>query len=165
VRQQAALALGDIGLSAQAALPALERHSRRVLPDVSSRAAWSALGDVAPSGVRGWLWKFWCEVPFFPLVAILLALFVTGIVYPRLLSIRGRDWDPSAFAPPAWFPAASGLVAAVFLAFALVDILGERFTIEADVWALAIGAWCGGACSFSLSLRRRAASAPPSTRG
>ena len=43
--------------------------------------------------------------------------------------------------------------------FPLVDVLGERFTIEADVWALAIGAWCGGACSFSLSLRRRAASA------
>ena len=70
--------------------------------------------------------------------------------------------------PPAWFPAAVGLLAAAFLAFALVDLSGERFTVEADVWALALGVWCAGACLLSLWLRRRAALAaasPGRTRG
>lgn len=165
VRQQAALALGDVGLSAKAALPALERLSRRSPADGSTRAAWNALGDVAPGGVRGWLWKFWYEVPFLPLAVILLAPLVIGIVYPRLLGRRERDSDPSASAPPAWFPAAAGLAAAAFLAFALVDLGGERFTVETDVWALAIGVWCAGACALSLWLRRRAAAVPAPTRG
>ena len=163
VRQQAALALGDIGLSAHAALPALERLSQRTPADESSRAAWNALGDVAPTGVRGWASKFWYEVPFLPFAAILLAPFVIGVVYPRLLTLPARgvtDWDPSAFVPPAWFPVAAALVAAVFLAFALLDMLGERFSFEADVWALAIGAWCSGALFLSLWLRRLTATRP-----
>ena len=63
LRQQAALALGDIGLAAAPAVPILGRLARRSPPDASSRAAMNALGDVAPSGVVGWFWKVWYEVP------------------------------------------------------------------------------------------------------
>jgi hypothetical protein len=165
VRQQTTLALGDIGLSAKAALPALEKLSRRTPPDGSTRAAMTALSDVSPEGVSGWLWKFWYEVPLLPSIVILLAPFVIGVVYPRLLGSRENFSDfSSVFSPPAWFPVATAFVAAVFLAFALADLGGERFTIEADVWASAIGVWSAGACFLSIWLRRRTATAPPATR-
>ncbi|MDL2717382.1 MAG: HEAT repeat domain-containing protein [Acidobacteriota bacterium] len=161
VRQQAALALGDIGLAAVPALPALEKLAGRSPPDLSSRAATNALGDVAPAGVRGWLWKFWYEIPFLPLFVIVLAPLVIGVLYPRLLAQRDPRENPLDLVPPAWFPVSVGFFAAIFFAFALFDLCGERFTVEADVWALALGAWCAGACSFSIWLGRRAAGRKP----
>jgi hypothetical protein len=160
VRQQAALALGDIGLAAKAALPALERLAQHAPPDGSSRAAWNALGDVAPGGVRGWSWKLWYEIPLLPFAAILLAPFVIGVFYPRLLGSEGEASVTLSLVPPAWFPAAAGAVAVASLAFALVDLGGARFTVEADVWALAVGVWCAGACLFSLWLRGKQAPTP-----
>ena len=157
VRQQAALALGDIGLAAASAAPELLTLARRTPPDTSSRAAWGALGDVAPGGVGGWLAKIWYETPLLPVVIIVLVPFLVGAFYPRFL----KDQEPAtraAVAPPPWLAPAAGALAVPCLAFALLDLAGARFTVEADVWALAAAVFWLGVSALARWLRRRAGS-------
>ncbi len=103
VRQQAALALGDIGLAAAPAVPILGRLARRSPPDASSRAAMNALGDVAPSGVVGWFWKVWYEVPLLAVILIVLVPLVARSRLPGHLGPPGREARAPVSVPPAPF--------------------------------------------------------------
>ena len=161
VRQQAALALGDVGLAAAPAVPALAHLARRSPPDSSSRAAMNAFGDVQPAGVGGWFWKIWYEVPLLAVAMIVLVPLVGGGICLRLLAVRARDGDPPIPAPPGWVPLSAAVVAVFFIARGTLDLRGERFAVEADVWLIALGVWATGACFLALRLRRRASLAPP----
>ena len=154
VRQQAALALGDIGLAAAPAVPILGRLARRSPPDASSRAAMNALGDVAPSGVVGWFWKVWYEVPLLAAGVIVLVPLAAGVVCPRIAGRLVREGGGSP-TPPGWIAPTAALSAAAFVALGVVDLLGERFTIETDVWLVALGTWCAGAALLAVWLRWR----------
>ncbi len=158
VRQQAALALGDVGLAAAPAVPILARLARRSPPDTSSHAAMNALGDVAPSGVVGWFWKVWYEVPLLAAILIVLVpLFGAGMC-GNFAATRAKEPDTPVFAPPApLFLLLAGVLAIALFALGFVDLLGARFTVEADVWAIALGLWCAGAALLAAWLRRRAA--------
>lgn len=157
VRQQAALALGDIGLASAPAVPILGRLARRSPPDTSSRAAMNALGDVAPSGVVGWFWKVWYEVPLLAVILIVLVpLFGAGMC-GNLAAARAKKPETPVFVPPAPFFLVAGVLAVALLALGSVDLLGARFTVEADVWALALGFWSAGAVAVGAWIRRRAA--------
>jgi hypothetical protein len=160
VRQQAAFALGDVGLQAAAAAPALEKLARRSPPDASSRAASSALGDVAPLGLSGWLLKIWYETPLAPAIGLLLAALAALVVQPRYFAMRTPE-DLRRIVPPAWVAPVAAACAAALLAFGLTDLLGARFTVEADVWAIFAGVWSADAAWFSLGLRRRAGAPSP----
>ena len=158
VRQQAAQALGDVGLAASAAAPALERLAKLSPPDSSSHAARNALGDVAPYGLSGWAWKIWYETPLAPALVLLFGVLAAVVFYPRGLRRQSPE-DLLSISPPSWVAPATAAAAAVFLAFALTDLLGERFTVEADVWALAAGGWSSCAAGVSMWIRRQAARA------
>ena len=162
VRQQAAQALGDVGLAASAAAPALERLAKLSPPDSSSHAARNALGDVAPYGLSGWAWKIWYETPLAPALVLLFGVLAAAVFYPRGLRRQSPE-DLLGLSPPAWVPPAAAVAAAVFLAFALTDLLGERFTVEADVWALAAGVWASCVAGVSTWIRRRAGLRPPAS--
>ena len=154
VRQQAALSLGDIGLAAEPAIPALETVAHRTPFDSSSHAARNALGDVAPEGLKGWLWKLWYEIPLLALIMIVLELLELGLLYPKFFRRKETAGDPVAV-PPAGVALGAGLLGIAMLAFGAVDLLGERFTVEADVWLLALGIWFTGASLLTIRLRRR----------
>jgi hypothetical protein len=109
-RTPASFQLGTVGAPVVPLLTGLLDHDKE---RVRQQAA-LALGDVAPAGLRGWLWKLWYEVP-------LLALIIGPAV----------------------------------LAFAALDLLGERFTVEGDLWLVALGIWFTGASLLTICLRRR----------
>ncbi len=164
VRQQAALALGDIGLAAAPAVPILARLARRSPPDGSSRAAMNALGDVDPSGLQGWFWKVWYEVPLLAVTLIVLVpLFGAGMC-GNLAAARAKEPDTPVFVPPAPLFLVAGVLAVALLALGFVDLLGARFTVEADVWALALGLWFVGAVAVGAWVRRQAFVSPASSR-
>ncbi len=159
VRQQAALALGDIGMAAAPAVPALVKLARRSPPDASSHAAMNALGDVAPSGFAGWFWKVWYEVPFAAVALIVLAPLVAGIACPRIARNRPAGEDPWRLVPPLWASAIAAVVALWFLVPALRELLGAHADVDGDLWQVAIGVWCAGGIALAAILRRRAARA------
>ena len=156
VRQQAALALAEIGLRATPARSALERLAKRTPQDKSTRAASSALGDVAPAGVRGWLMKAWYELPFVAVFLILVAPFLFGVFYPRRLA-NEEPASRALLAPGPGFPPSTGLRGWRALGSHSRTFFGELFTVDADVWALAAGVYCLGACGLWIWLRGREA--------
>ncbi len=165
VRQQAAFALGDIGMAAAPAVTALEKLARRSPPDASSRAAMNSLGDVAPSGFAGWFWKVWYEVPFAAVVLIVLVPLVAGIACPRSARNRPAGEDPWRLVPPLWASAIAAVVALWFLVPALRELLGAHADVEGDLWQIAMGVWCVGGIALAANLRRRAAQGPRQATG
>jgi hypothetical protein len=161
VREQAALALGDVGLAAAPAVPALARLARRSPPDASSRAAMNALGDVAPSGLPGWFWKIWYEVPLLAVILLVLSPVLAARICGNLArSLAEKPETPIPAPPPAAALVLAGAAAVLLLAIGLTDLLGTRLTIESDVWSLALGVWCAGALLVGMWLRRRATLRP-----
>jgi len=118
----------------------------------------NALADIAPSGAGGWLLKAWYELPVFAVLLAALGPIVLLVLAPRLLSGLAAD-GPGAAALPRAAEAVVATAGVACLAFAVVDLAGVRFTLEADVWAVAAAAWLLPSWALSLRLRRGAARA------
>lgn len=143
VRRDAARALGDIGLAASSAVPALEELAARPFDD-SVAAAYDALAVIRPKGPRQWLAKIWYEISLEPAILFLFAL---ALLVLALLRLHGRRPLPLATlldggwrrATPFPFLVLQCTAGTVCLCFAAADLAGERWTLHADTWALFVG--------------------------
>jgi hypothetical protein len=153
VRQQAAVTLGDIGVPARSAVPDLRELAARRPSDESVVAARNALFDVAPEGTSARLWKVWYELDGEAAFALLVGFLAFAIAIRNKikgirLPVADEDADETA-RPPRALVLCLGLAGLAFGVFALVDLLGPRWTTSADTTALALAAWAFAGALFS----------------